>query len=507
MIVASKVQRRYQEKGTSSKEDGLWREVVVVVQRHEERRHAGANSSTHWTECESDRDRILYSYPFRRLAGVTQVAAVRERHLLHNRLTHSLKVAQIGRRMAQRLIRERERTGFQCGLPDSGSESSTEMENAFPDVVESAGLAHDMGHPPFGHTAEEVLVGLMNEHGGFEGNAQSFRIVTKLAVHDEDSWGLNLTRATLDGILKYPRYREDARHRPQPTWAWHDRTHGHKWGAYHSERKDFEHARLEGERDYRQDKEQRSAAATLMDWADDVSYATHDLYDYFQAGLMPLHTLHAQPQQGDFFRFAHARTSAYFEHSANGADSFEESEFDKAYETLRRDMPSRKWIGTRDDRINLENFMNGLLEDFMDAVGVDRETKKIKIAPEMQYRIEVLKQMTFYYVIKRPGLTLIQEGQKEVIRELFGRLEQMLLRSLHDKETYSTYVPVRLSEIYKNMILGEEQEGFTRRKDERRARAVCDYICLLTEDQALNLYECITGRSVSQGSIFGAWFS
>jgi dGTPase len=155
-----------------------------------------------------DRDRILYSAAFQRLAYVTQVTAPESGHVFHNRLSHSLKVAQVGRRNAERL-----RALAQAG--DLARQAGEMAKSLDPDAVEASCLAHDLGHPPFGHIAEEVLNELAREHvgkdGGFEGNAQSFRLVTRLAQRASGG-GLNLTRQTLDGLLKYPWHwrREDA---------------------------------------------------------------------------------------------------------------------------------------------------------------------------------------------------------------------------------------------------------------------------------------------------------
>lgn len=142
------------------------------------------------TETQRDRDRILYSSAFGRLAGITQVASSSPGASFHNRLTHSFKVAQVARRLAERL-REEER---EVELVD----------NLDPDAAEAAALGHDTGHPPFGHIAEEVLARAMADAGGYEGNAQSFRIVCRLAMRDPSQPGLNLTPTTLNGMLKYP---------------------------------------------------------------------------------------------------------------------------------------------------------------------------------------------------------------------------------------------------------------------------------------------------------------
>ncbi|MGB9286651.1 MAG: dNTP triphosphohydrolase, partial [Candidatus Sulfotelmatobacter sp.] len=118
------------------------------------------------TPAQRDRDRILYSSSFRRLAEVTQVVSASSGYVFHNRLTHSLQVAQVGRRLAEKLCKK---------YP------ALTTDLICPDVVEAACLAHDLGHPPFGHVAEHRLNELAKAYGGFEGNAQSFRIVSSLA--------------------------------------------------------------------------------------------------------------------------------------------------------------------------------------------------------------------------------------------------------------------------------------------------------------------------------------
>jgi dGTPase len=117
------------------------------------------------SEAQRDRDRILYAAAFRRLADVTQVVSASEGPVFHNRLTHSLEVAQFGRRLAEKLVKDNYLAAEAVGGID-------------PDVVEAACLAHDIGHPPFGHVAEQELEELVTKAGvrsGFEGNAQSFR--------------------------------------------------------------------------------------------------------------------------------------------------------------------------------------------------------------------------------------------------------------------------------------------------------------------------------------------
>lgn len=208
---------------------------------------------------ERDRDRILYSSAFRRLAGVTQVARSGEADFFHTRLTHRMKVAQVGRRLAEHTLRRQPGESAVLGV--------------HPEVVEAACLAHDLGHPPFGHLGESILNRLVIKAGdtdGFEGNAQSFRILTRLAVRFEKAPGLDLTRAVLAAAIKYPWVRE-------PDGGIKER----KWGYYRTEQADFDFVR-DGA-----DFATKTAEAELMDWADDIAYSVHDLEDFHRGRMLP----------------------------------------------------------------------------------------------------------------------------------------------------------------------------------------------------------------------------
>jgi dGTPase len=215
------------------------------------------------TDAQRDRDRVLYCSAFRRLAGVTQVVAPIEGHVFHNRLTHTLETAQIARRIAEKFLVLQ-------------GELAQEWGGIDPDVVEAAALIHDLGHPPFGHAAETELCRLADEQGdgqGFEGNAQSFRIVTRLAAHRPEYPGLNLTRGTLNASLKYPWLR-DRKHS--------DPRRRKKYGAYDSDRASFLWVRSTDRT------ELPSVEAQIMTYADDVAYSVHDLDDFVRAGLIPI---------------------------------------------------------------------------------------------------------------------------------------------------------------------------------------------------------------------------
>src|SRR5262245_44532866 len=183
-----------------------------------------------------DRARVLHSAAFRRLAAKTQVHMAGTDDFLRTRLTHSLEVAQIAREMGERL----------------GCDA---------DVVDTAGLAHDLGHPPFGHNGEDALNEVAAACGGFEGNAQTLRVISRIEAKvegpDGTSAGLNLTRATLDACGKYP---------------WFRRVDERKFGVYADDAAVFEWLRKGAPPagPASPDGPRRSLEAQVMDWADDV---------------------------------------------------------------------------------------------------------------------------------------------------------------------------------------------------------------------------------------------
>jgi dGTPase len=403
---------------------------------------------------------VLYSSAFRRLGGVTQVVSAAEGDIFHNRLTHSLKVAQIGRRLAEKLAQDQLRR------------ESTDNVQLDPDVVEAAGLAHDLGHPPFGHIAEDelnVLVGDM--YGGFEGNPQTFRILTHLSVRSPLFGGLNLTRATLNATLKYPWFRDmsDARKR-------------RKWGVYESETEEFEFARDGSAPDT------TSAEADLMDWADDITYAVHDLEDFYRAGLLPLERLREAAERKRFLDEVFERwrlraepprvSRSQAEHIA--AELLGEAPFDEPF------------LGTRRQRATLRSWTAGLIGRSIDAATLGSSlAKPVEVDTRIRENIEILKQLTWHYVILNPALATQQAGQRRIIKELFAVYTAAANSGQSSWER--KLVPAGFAEELQRIdTLLDGREGACR-------RLAADIIVGMTEQQAIETHHRLTG--IESGSV------
>ncbi|MEI6406087.1 MAG: deoxyguanosinetriphosphate triphosphohydrolase [Actinomycetes bacterium] len=201
------------------------------------------------TEFARDRARIIHSFALRRLAAKTQVAVPWAADFPRTRLSHSLECAQVGRELGEAL-------------------------GADPDLMEGACLAHDIGHPPFGHNGEDALNLIAQSCGGFEGNAQSFRLLVRLEAKTVTplgrSVGLNLTRSSLDAATKYP---------------WPRNKHQRKFGVYDDDKEIFNWMRTDAPEG------RTSIEAQIMDWSDDVAYSVHDFEDALVSGQVKLHFL------------------------------------------------------------------------------------------------------------------------------------------------------------------------------------------------------------------------
>ncbi len=404
-----------------------------------------------------DRDIILYSSALQRLSSTTQVVSAESGHVFHNRLTHTLQVAQVGRRLAEKLL-----------IKQSELASLLDVD---PDVVESACLAHDLGHPPFGHLAEQALNELAGSVAqGFEGNAQSFRIVTELAFRSSDYSGLNLTARTLRAILKYP-------------WTYNNRppTKLNKWGAYDSEMASFRLAMG----DIAEGPYPRSAEAELMDWADDLTYAIHDAEDFYRAGLIPLHLL--LPPAGSGAQSS-AERERFLEYVAGKKAVLEEirdtsdSDIDDIFAQLMftHFKLTGPYQGTGDDRAQLRIFTSQLVGRYINGLKlIEPDEYGVTVHADDGYRKEIalLKQLTWYYVIEAPGLAIQQHAQRKIIQYLFKIFLEEVGRSP------SPLIPP----YYRERLQRGNGNSSTVQ------RVITDLIAGMSESQALITYQRLNG--------------
>lgn len=328
-----------------------------------------------------DRARVLHCSALRRLAAKTQVLVAGESDIPRTRLTHTLEVAQVSREIGEAL-------------------------GADPDLVEVAALAHDIGHPPFGHNGEDALHRLAASCGGFEGNAQSFRVLTRLEakVHDNaGSVGLNLTRAALDAATKYP---------------WAAQPQRRKFGVYEDDRAIFDWMRAgaEGHR--------RCLEAQIMDWADDVAYSVHDVEDAVVLGHLDLPALQSPGEQADVVAMAHRQY-------ARGTDT---AALSAALQRLMA-LPvwPRRFDGGHRDLAALKDLTSTLIGRF--SLAAQQATaQRFGPGPHTRYsadlivpagiraEVAVMKGVTAQYVMHRPAAAPQYQRQTEIITELVATL-------------------------------------------------------------------------------------
>ncbi|HPV79308.1 MAG TPA: deoxyguanosinetriphosphate triphosphohydrolase, partial [Dermatophilaceae bacterium] len=328
-----------------------------------------------------DRARVLHSAALRRLSAKTQVVAPGSDDFIRTRLTHSLEVAQIGREFGSAL----------------GCDA---------DVVDTACLAHDLGHPPFGHHGESVLDELASDAGGFEGNAQTLRVLTRLEpkrVHDDGRpAGLNLTRASLDAVVKYPWARGQG---PYETA---------KYGVYAADLPVFQWFR-EGA-----DVGVRCLEAQVMDWSDDVAYSVHDVEDAIASGRVDPRVLYSPTE---------VRVVAELARTAYAPDLPVEAFVAAAQRLVATGTVPHSFAGTRADLAALKDMTSRLIGRFLSAVEMatrarygpgplTRFAADLVIPDDVRAECSLLKAVAAHYVMFTDERRSVMGRQEEVVRTL-----------------------------------------------------------------------------------------
>ena len=445
------------------------------------------------TNFRRDFGRLIHSPSFRRLQGKTQLFPWAETDFFRNRLTHSIEVAQIAKMIAIKLNDSMEffkRKGFQINT----------------DIVEFAGLAHDLGHPPFGHTGEYVLNMLMKEHGGFEGNAQTLRLLAKIEKKENnhekpiDSYGndkrcgLNLTMRTLASILKYNNeipYKRDKDELIK--------------GYYRSEAKLVKKIiqKVTGYDDY--DGDFKTIECHIMDVADDIAYSTYDLEDALKAKFISsldciyasdelLDKISKKVSEGlkkqfgmeevrtvlrDVFGWIFQPTKINYDiltelgklnPDKKIIDSYIMKMFDIAYKTSL-ELQINGYSRTSATSELVDNFINGVEVEINSEIPA---LSRVYLNKDTREKVEVLKHFVYESLILSPRLKIVEQRGYEIVSKIF--------QTLVNKDG-PDLLPDDYKYLYHNINPREKY------------RIICDFVAGMTDRYAIEFYGRLTSEN------------
>jgi dGTPase len=377
-----------------------------------------------------DKARVLHSAGLRRLSAKTQVMSAGADDFPRTRLTHTLEVAQIGRELGDAL-------------------------GCDPDLVETACLVHDLGHPPFGHNGEEALHKASLDIGGFEGNAQTFRLLTRLeskTIRDGRSLGLNLTRATLDAATKYP-------------WAFDGKNP--KFGFYEEDKEIFDWVRLNAK------SQTKVFEAQVMDIADDIAYSVHDIEDAIYGQHFSPLALDSEPEFKEVVKLA----------ATEYATEIDEDNLNKALNSLiKQSWWVKSFTATQVDMAALKNMTSHLIGKFTEEIeqatkagnkaeNFTRYNANLIVPLETKAQIAVLKAVVNLFVMQRKGAAENYAKEQDLILNIVEGLQNN---------------PQKLDPQFKHQFdnAGSSKEA---------KRAVIDQVASLTDSSARRLAQEFVG--------------
>ena len=377
-----------------------------------------------------DKARVLHSAGLRRLSAKTQVMSAGADDFPRTRLTHTLEVAQIGRELGDAL-------------------------GCDPDLVETACLVHDLGHPPFGHNGEEALHKASLDIGGFEGNAQTFRLLTRLeskTIRDGRSLGLNLTRATLDAATKYP-------------WAFDGKNP--KFGFYEEDKEIFDWVRLNVKN------QSKVFEAQVMDIADDIAYSVHDIEDAIYGQHFSPLALDSEPEFKEVVKLA----------ATEYATEINEDNLNKALNSLiKQSWWVKSFTATQVDMAALKNMTSHLIGKFTEEIeqatkagnkaeNFTRYNANLIVPLETKAQIAVLKAVVNLFVMQRKGAAENYAKEQDLILNIVEGLQNN---------------PQKLDPQFKHQFdnAGSSKEA---------KRAVIDQVASLTDSSARRLAQEFVG--------------
>ncbi|WP_300418752.1 anti-phage deoxyguanosine triphosphatase [uncultured Pseudoalteromonas sp.] len=398
-----------------------------------------------------DRSRIIHAAAFRRLQAKTQIMGIGLNDFYRTRLTHSLEVAQIGSGLLRHLKKQHpEFTNFPSGS-----------------LLETLCLAHDIGHPPFGHGGEIALNYMMRDHGGFEGNAQTLRIVSKLEPYS-NGYGMNLTRRTLLGFIKYPAFIDDLWHSIPPLSEQRSFIKADHWrpakGLYKDDKDVFDwiieplsnndkallssHYKVD---EFRAKTHYKSIDSAIMELADDIAYAVHDLEDAIATEVLTL----ADWQNHALVQLQELDSAWLTTHlSSITARLFSHHEYE------------------RKDAIG-ELVNTFIINAQLVVQNADFESEilqyTVSLPDEFAEILNVLKHFVFKRLIREPKMQQVEFKGQNLLIELFSAFASDPMRLL--------------PETTQEMWLNAHQQG------DNAMRIICDYLSGMSDEYAYKTYQ------------------
>lgn len=379
-----------------------------------------------------DRDRVIFSYAFRRLQSKTQVFQSGEYDFYRTRLTHSLEVARIARSIGEELNRRH---------PEVSVDG---------DLLEAVGLAHDLGHPPFGHIGERKLNELMEPWGGFEGNAQTIRILTEIFWQRNDSpQGMQPSRAFLDGVMKYKALWSEFSEPPENHFLYDDQREARDFAANGKWPDNYTPKACNG---------LKSLECQIMDWADDTAYSLHDIVDGVKAGFITRKAIENWKARAQGSRTELAQSDALEKLLSLIEKDYLEAIFAKKVGEFIRSAELQPW----DD-----NPLKG---------ETPRHAWKVVIPEEIQTECALYKTIALDLVFRSPRIQQVEFKSGFLLERLFNALVDSHLK----EESGSS----------KLQLLPEPSLTWIRQTNDehKRARLICDAIAQLTDHEAIRLY-------------------
>ena len=377
-----------------------------------------------------DKARVLHSAGLRRLSAKTQVMSAGADDFPRTRLTHTLEVAQIGRELGDAL-------------------------GCDPDLVETACSVHDLGHPPFGHNGEEALHKASLDIGGFEGNAQTFRLLTRIeskTIRDGRSLGLNLTRATLDAATKYP-------------WAFDGKNP--KFGFYEEDKEIFDWVRLN------EKSQSKVFEAQVMDIADDIAYSVHDIEDAIYGQHFSPLALDSEPEFKEVVKLA----------ATEYATEIDEENLNRALNSLiKQSWWVKSFTATQVDMAALKNMTSHLIGKFTEEIeqatkagnkaeNFTRYNANLIVPLETKAQIAVLKAVVNLFVMQRKGAA-----------ENYAKEQDLILNIVEGLQNNPQKLDPQFKHQFDNAASSKEAK-----------RAVIDQVASLTDSSARRLAQEFVG--------------